>query len=364
MSDIIMPDAPLSKCIDHAFVRATEHAALNAIYWAGRGEKDHADAAACQAIRATLNKMDMCGQVVSGEGIKDNAPGIFHGERLGTWRTGSPMFDIVLDPVDGTSNLARGMANSISAIGASHALPGAHSRMVAWPSFYSHKMAFGREIAQAMRNSGLASTWLDQPLGETLVFVARVLGKRISDVVVLVLDRPRNEVFIRETRNAGATLRMVSDGDVVAAISPALPDSDTDLYVGIGGTPEGILSAAALRALGGDIYMRMWFRTVEERSKLSTDLSAAELTCTRRADEIVPGENVIFCATGILDNSLLPGVRVTGKKAITHSVAIQTQDRITRFIRAVHEVDMKTVPLGSKRSTASVMEGGTAFAPA
>ena len=339
------------RSIEYEFVRATENAALSAIHWVGRGDKESADAAACDAIRSTFNTVDICGEVVSGEGVKDNAPGIFHGERLGTWRSGSSRFDVALDPVDGTSNLARGMVNSISVIGASQILSRIDSRMLALPSFYAHKMAFGPQFARAVADHDAEVNWLDQPLGETLGLMARFLGKRVPEIVVLVLDRPRNETFVKQARNAGATLRMISDGDIAAAVAPALPDSGVDLYVGIGGTPEGILASTALRALGGGMYMRMWFRCEEERKGLSGHLSDPELTRIYRAEELVPGESAIFCATGILDSPLLPGVKLIGKKAITHSVLMRARNRTVRYIRAIHDLEIKTVPLGSNNIT-------------
>ncbi|MBI3850432.1 MAG: fructose-bisphosphatase class II family protein [Verrucomicrobia bacterium] len=333
--------------IEFEFVRATENAALNAIHWVGRGDKESADAAACDAILGTFDLVDICGEVVIGEGVKDNAPGIFHGECLGTWKPGSPRFDIALDPVDGTSNVARGMANSISVIGATQTVAGVSSRMLALPAYYSHKLAFGRHVARAIASFSPTNNWLDQPLAETLKFMARFLDKRIPELVVLVLDRPRNETFVKQIREAGATLRMISDGDIAAAVAPALPESGVDLYVGIGGTPEGILAATALRALGGDIQMRMWFRTDAERKELRGNLSDAELLRVYRAEEIVPGESAIFCATGISDSPLLPGVKLLGKTAVTHSLLMRARSRTVRYIRAVHDLEMKTIHLRS-----------------
>ena len=340
------------RAIEYEFVLATENAALNAIRWVGCGDKESADAAACEAIRRTFDIVDICGEVVSGEGVKDDAPGIFQGERLGTWKSGSPRFDIALDPIDGTFNLARGMANSISVIGALQILPGVSSRMLELPSYYSHKMAFGRHVARAVAGESSKVNWLDQPLEETLRLMARILGKRMPELVVLVMDRPRNEIFVTQTRAAGATLRMISDGDIAAAVSPALPDSGIDLYVGIGGTPEGILAAAALRSLGGDIQMRMWFRSDAERKELCGDLSHSELVRVYSAEEIVPGKGAIFCATGISESPLLQGIKLHGKTAITHSIVTHARNRTVRYIRAVHDLEMKTVQLETEIKSA------------
>ncbi|HEV2436916.1 MAG TPA: fructose-bisphosphatase class II [Verrucomicrobiae bacterium] len=348
MSNPTVPNKSFFDCkrfrsIEYEFLHAAENAALSAIHWVGCGEKERADFAACDAIRSALDKVDICAEVISGEGIKDNAPGIFHGERLGTWTPGSPRFDIVLDPVDGTTNLARGMTNSISAIGASLILSEEHSRVLALPSFYSHKITFGHRVAQTITNSKLSVNWLDQPLEETLLDIAQMLDKPVTELVALVLDRPRNEAFIRHIRNSGAKLRTISDGDIAGAIAPALPDADVDLYVGIGGTPEGILAAAALRALGGGMQMRMWFRSEDERVALSRNVSEPECARLYREEEIVPGENVIFCATGILDSPMLPGVKWLGKAAVTHSVIMLAPSCSIRYIRTVHDLERSVV---------------------
>ncbi len=335
------------RSIEFEFVRATENAALNAIHWVGRGDKEQADAAACDAIRGTFDQVNLCGEVVSGEGEKDDAPGIFQGERLGNWKPGSTCFDIALDPIDGTRNVARGMANSISVIGAAQAVEGEGMRMLALPSYYSHKLAYGRQVAQAMGKFSTSENWLDRPLAETLNFVGGALDKRVRDLVVLILDRDRNEAFVNQVREAGATLRMISDGDIAAAVAPALPDSGVDLYVGIGGTPEGILAATALRALGGEIQMRMWFRSVTERQKLGGGLPDAQLTKVYCTQEIVPGDSAIFCATGISDSPLVPGVKLLGKTAITHSLLMRAKSRTVRYIRAVHDLENKTIHLRS-----------------
>ena len=250
--------------------------------------------------------------------------------------------------MDGTSNVARGMANSMSVIGATKTAPDLALRMSALPAFYLHKITFGRKVAQAISGCGSSLNLLDQPLEETLRFIAGFLEKRIPELVVLVLDRPRNETLVKQVRAAGATLRMISDGDIAAAVAPALPDSGIDLYVGIGGTPEGILAASAMRALGGGLQMRMWFRDDAERCALRGDLSDNTLGRVYHTEELVPGESAIFCATGISDSPLLPGVKLLGKTAITHSILMRARSRTVRYIRAVHDLEMKTICLRSE----------------
>ena len=344
--------------IEFEFVRATENAALNAMHWIGRGDKEAADAAACDAIYGVFDLVDICGEVVIGEGIKDKAPGIFLGDHLGTWVEGAPRFDIALDPIDGTTNISKGMANSISVIAAAE-VPGPGKVMQNIPSYYCHKLAYGPIVKRAITNFNFTSNWIDQPLLETLTFVARVLGKRIAEVVVLILDRPRNQTFIDQVREAGATLRMISDGDITAAVAPALPDSGIDLYVGIGGTPEGVLTATALRALGGDIQMRMWFRNDEERWELTNGMCDEEIGAISHSEHIVVGDSAIFCATGVTDSPLLPGVKLIGKTAITHSILMRARSQTVRYIRAIHNLDRKTIHLRSVRADQKMRGEGT-----
>ena len=332
------------RTIEFEFVRATENAALNSLHWLGRGEKERADAAACDAIYGVFDLVDIAGEVVIGEGIKDNAPGIFLGEHLGTWRTGSPRFDIALDPIDGTTNIAAGMPNSISVMAASETLAG-HS-MKNLPTFYAHKLTYGPEVAAAI-GKGMSPISLDDPLETTLTRVAEALGKRVTELVVMTMNRPRHAEFIAEIRRIGASLRLITDGDITAAVSPSLPDSGIDVYLGIGGAPEGILTAAALRALGGEMLLRMWPRDREERERVLTEISEEELTKVWRIDELVRGESAIFCATGISDSPLLPGVKLIGKKAVTHSILMRSKSRTVREIRAIHDLEHKTIHLRS-----------------
>ncbi len=340
-------DNDVERTIEFEFVRATENAALNSIHWMGRGDKEAADAAACDAIYGVFDLVDISGEVVIGEGIKDNAPGIFLGDKLGTWKEGAPKFDIALDPIDGTSNISKGLPNSISVM-ASAWVPGHKSRcMVNIPSFYVEKIAYGPEVARAISKNDLAPIRLDSPFYRTLVIAATALKKRISDLVVVVLDRPRNQSYIDTVRKEGASLRLIADGDIAAAVAPSLPDSGVDLYAGIGGAPEGILTAAALKALGGEIQLRMWPRDDAERAELLTQFSASDLDRIYYRDDLVAGESSIFCATGISDSALLPGVKLVGNTAVTHSILMRSRSKTVRYIRAVHNLSQKTIHLRS-----------------
>jgi fructose-1,6-bisphosphatase II len=341
------------RTIEFEFVRATENAALNVIHWLGRGEKELADAAACDAIYGVFDLVDIAGEVVIGEGIKDNAPGIFLGEQLGTWRPGSARFDIALDPVDGTTNTAQGLPNSISVMAASERREGDEHVMKNLPTFYSTKMAYGPEVVRAIA-AGMTPLALDDPMEITLGRIAEALGKRVPELVVMTLNRPRHADIIAQVRKCGAALRLISDGDITAAVSPSLVDSGVDLFFGIGGSPEGILTAAALKALGGEMLLRMWPHDDAERAAVLKEISAADLDRVWTIDELVRGQSAIFCATGISDSPLLPGVRIVGKKAITHSILMRAKSRTVRYIRAEHDLECKTIHLRSVRRESKI----------
>src|SRR6202051_5059707 len=207
----------IERIIEFDFVRATEAAALNSLKWLGRGDKEKADGAACDAMRGMFDLMNICGEVVIGEGIKDDAPGIFKGEQLGTWLPGAPQFDIAIDPIDGTTNISKGAPNSISCIAAASPEEGVKVALRDVPSFYMMKLAYGSSVIRHMQITGLSTIKIESPIEETLHAVAQALNKRAQDVVVLMLDRPRHKEIVAEIRRVGASLRMISDGDIAAA---------------------------------------------------------------------------------------------------------------------------------------------------
>jgi fructose-1,6-bisphosphatase II len=313
----------------------------------GRGDKEAADAAACDAIQGMFDLVAVRGEVLIGEGIKDNAPGIFLGDKLGRWGKDDPRFDIALDPIDGTSNISKGMPNSISVMAAVLVPEDRERSMVNIPSFYVEKLSFGPRVVRATREGSIPQITLDLPFDQTLTLVANALGKRLGELVVTVLDRPRNQPFIDAIRRVGASLRLIADGDITAAVAPSLPDSGIDLFVGMGGAPEGILTAAALKALGGEILVRMWPRDAEEKAELLKTLTPAELSRVYFTDDLVQGDSAIFCATGISDSPMLPGVKLIGKTAITHSILMRSRSRTVRYIKAVHDLEVKTIRLRS-----------------
>src|SRR6185436_16644131 len=324
----------IERVIEFDFVRATEAAALNSLRWLGRGDKERADAAACDAMRGMFDLMNICGEVVIGEGIKDDAPGIFKGEQLGTWLPGSPPFDIAIDPIDGTTNISKGAPNSISCIAAASPQEGVKVALRDIPSFYMSKLAYGPRVIEYMKKRG-DSLHLDMPIAEMLAIVARAVDKRVQDVAVMMLDRPRHKEIVEKIRAAGASLRMIGDGDIAAAIAPSLPESDVDLYMGIGGSPEAVLEEAGIKCLGGDMQCKMWPRDEKERKSLIAEGCEKDLAKIFSADDLANGKNIVFCATGISDSALLRGVRgAQGTTAITHSILMRAKSRTVRFIRA------------------------------
>ena len=337
----------IERIIEFDFVRATEAAALNSLQWMGRGEKELADEAACDAIRGMFDLMNICGEVVIGEGIKDDAPGIFKGEHLGTWMPGSPPFHIALDPIDGTTNISKGAPNSIACIAAASPEEGVKVALRDIPAFYMMKLAYGPAVTRAMQIAGIDTLKLESPIEEILIVVAKALNKRVQDVVVMMLDRPRHKDIVAEIRRVGASLRMIGDGDIAAAIGPAIHGSGIDIYLGIGGSPEAVLAAAAIKCLGGDMQCRMWPRDDKERAQLIADGYEEDLNRVFFADDLANGKNIIFCATGISDSALLPGIKTEGPSTITHSILMRAKSKTVRFIRASHDLQTKTIRLRS-----------------
>jgi fructose-1,6-bisphosphatase II len=302
-------------------VRVTEAAALAASGWVGRGEKESADQAAVDAMRLVLSTVHMDGVVVIGEGEKDEAPMLFNGENIGD---GSPpVCDIAVDPLEGTTLCAKGMPSALAVI----ALAEKGSMFDPGPCVYMEKMAGGEEIADLLD--------LDRPLPETLKLIAERKGGSVGDVIVVVLDRPRHEEPINEIREAGARIRLISDGDVSAALLAVSERSPVDLLWGIGGTPEGVLSAAALKSMGGELLGRLWPRNDEER-KAALD-AGYDLERVLTANDLCSGEDVFFSATGVTDGDVLQGVRYRGPGATTESLVMRSRSGTVRRVQATHD---------------------------
>ncbi|MBN9622874.1 MAG: class II fructose-bisphosphatase [Actinobacteria bacterium] len=319
-----MPEPTLAKPdrnLALELVRVTEAAALAAARWIGRGDKLAADGAAVDAMRFVLDSVAMDGVVVIGEGEKDEAPMLFNGESIGD---GSPpQVDIAVDPLEGTRLCALGMPSALAVI----ALAERGSMFDPGPCVYMEKLAGGEDIADLLD--------LDRPLVETCKLVAERRGGSIGDVIVVVLDRPRHEEQIKEIRDAGARIRLITDGDVSAALLAVSERSPVDLLWGIGGTPEGVLSAAALKSMGGQLLGRLWPRNDEERSAAINEGYDLERILT--ANDLCSGEDVFFSATGVTDGDVLQGVRYRGKGATTESLVMRSRSGTVRRVQATHD---------------------------
>jgi len=337
----------IERQIEMDFLRATELAALNTLQWLGKGQKEKADEAASDAIRGMFDLMDIRGEVVIGEGIKDEAPGLFKGEKVGLWREGSPRFEIALDPVDGTTNVSKGMPNSISCIAASAPSEDGRPCLQDIPAFYMKKLAYPLQVRRAWMKDPSLPIDINAPIEEVIDVTAKILGKEVRDVVVCVLDRPRNQDLIEAIRHKGAALRMISDGDIAAAMAPAMMTSSINLYAGIGGAPECILSAAGLRCLGGGMRAQIWPRDEAERKSLIAQGWGDLLQYQYMSKDLARGDNIIFTATGISHSPLLKGVEVEGTIAKTHSVLMRAKSGTVRFIEAHHNLEKKTIHLRS-----------------
>ncbi len=318
-----MPDSPQKPDRNLALelVRVTEAAALAAARWVGRGDKIAADQAAVDAMRFVLDSVAMDGMVVIGEGEKDEAPMLYNGEQIGDGTP--PVVDIAVDPLEGTTLCARGMPSALAVI----ALAERGSMFDPGPCVYMEKMAGSDEIADLLD--------LDRPLPETLNLIAERKGGSIGDVTVVMLDRPRHEEAMEEVRGAGARIRLISDGDVSAALLAVSDRSPVDLLWGIGGTPEGVLSAAALKSMGGQLLGRLWPRDDEER-KAAID-GGYDLDKVLTADDLCGGEDVFFSASGVTDGDVLQGVRYRGPGASTESLVMRSRSGTVRRVHARHD---------------------------
>ena len=335
------------RVFDLDLVRCTENAALAAWKHFGKGDKNQADFAASDALRGMFSLIDCKGQVRIGEGRKDNAPGIFTDEKLGSWRESSVPAAIAVDPIDGTTLTAKGLPGAISVLAVSTCENPADDPRELFPSIpsnYMEKIAVGQAVAESD-----ACVQFDAPLEANLSIIAGQLRKRLRDLVIVVLDRPRHEAIIRSIREAGCRVRLIGDGDVAAAIAPSLPDSGIDAYVGIGGSPEAVISAAAIKCLGGQQLCRMYPKDVTERRYLLEEekCTESELQKIWKVETMAPGEHLIVAATGISDSPMLQGIRYHGRHCVTHSILMRARNRTVRHIQAYHDLSRKTLCLHS-----------------
>ncbi len=307
-------------------VRVTEAAALASARLMGRGDEKAADQAAVDAMRRALNVLDIDGTVVIGEGERDEAPMLYIGEKVGTGR--GPKVDIALDPLEGTTITAKGGANAISCIAMAPS-----GGFLNAPDIYMDKIAVG---------GGLPPKLIDitKPPAWNLKRLAEAKGVSVEDLVVLILDRPRHQELIAQVRAAGARIRLISDGDVAGVIATARPESGIDIYMGIGGAPEGVLAAAALRCIGGQFQGRLVFRNEDEKAR-ARRMGITDFDRIYDLEDLAKGD-VMFAATGVTDGTMLRGVRRMGHKVITHSIVMRSKTGTVRIIEAEHNLPLKT----------------------
>lgn len=320
-----MSESP-SRNLALELVRVTEAAALAAGRWMGRGQKEAGDGAAVEAMRLMLSTVDMNGVVVIGEGEKDEAPMLFNGESVGNGN--GPLVDVAVDPVEGTALLAHGRPDAISVVGVA-------PRGTLWspgPAFYMNKLVVGREACEAIGPEDLRA-----PVAQTLKHIAEALRKPMSDLTVFVLDKPRHQQLIAEVRAAGARVLLRTDGDVAGALMAAMPNSGVDVLMGIGGTPEGVIAACAVRALGGAMLGQLAPQKPGECE--AARAAGLDLNHVLTERDLAQSDDVFFAATGITDGVLLPGVHYTAGGATTASIVMRGRTGTVRTIHAEHRWD-------------------------
>src|SRR4051794_2842141 len=328
MSDSPLPDglavAPSSPDRNLALelVRVTEAAAMAAGRWVGRGDKNGADGVAVNAMRTLISTVGMNGTVVIGEGEKDNAPMLYNGESVGSGE--GPECDVAVDPIDGTTLTAKGMANAVSVL----AVSPRGSMYDPSAVFYMEKLVTGAEAAEVVD--------IRYPVAENIHQVAKAKGSAPEDVTVVLLDRPRHQGLAQEIRETGARIKFITDGDVAGAIMAARADTGVDLLLGIGGTPEGIIAACALKCMDGVIQGRLWPADDDERQRALD--AGHDLDRVLYTDDLVSGDDCFFVATGITDGELMKGVRYRAGGASTHSLVMRSRSGTIRQIISEHKI--------------------------
>jgi fructose-1,6-bisphosphatase II len=304
-------------------VRVTEAAAMSAARWQGRGDKEAGDQAAVDAMRQVLDTIEMDGTIIIGEGEKDRAPMLFNGERVGTGRL--PLVDLAVDPVEGTRLLAEGRSGALAVLAAAPA----GALFDPGPCVYMEKLVVGAEAADVID--------LERPFTENLDAIARATSRSVGDLTVMMLERDRHEDIKAEVRRAGARLQLITDGDVMAAILAAWDERpQVDVLYGIGGTPEGVTSACAVKALGGQILGRLWPRDDAEAGRARE--AGYDLSAVLTVDDLVRSDDSFFACTGITESQLLSGVTFDGKGAVTDSLMMRSKSGTVRSIRARHSL--------------------------
>jgi len=313
--------------MDLAFelLRVAENAAIACARTMGQGDRHRSDQVAVESMRRTLDTVSIDGTIVIGEGERDEAPMLYIGERVGRAVPGAPQVDIAVDPLEGTNLCALGLPNALAVLAASE-----RGGLLHAPDLYMEKLIVGPSSKHAVS--------LDAPVAQNLAAIARALGRDVRELVVIILDRPRHERLIAAVREAGARIRLISDGDLSAGISAAVVGAGVHAVMGIGGAPEGVLTAAAMRCLNGEIFARLVIRTPEDEARCRS-MGITDFARVYTAKDLAPGDSIVFAATGVTDGTLLKGVRFFGDGTRTHSIVMQTHPHRIRFVDAIHVAD-------------------------
>jgi fructose-1,6-bisphosphatase II len=320
----------VEKLLALEMVYVTEMAAIASARLMGRGDRMEADRLATEAMRAAMDEIEMSGTIVIGEGERDEAPMLYIGEQVGAKTDSAPAIDIAVDPLEGTNLVATGSPNAITVLAASE-----KGGLVHAPDTYLEKLCVGP----------LAAGHVDIRVSpsENIHRIAEVLGRKVSDITVVILDRPRHEALIAEVRTKGARIKLISDGDLSAAISCAVQGTGVHAVMGIGGAPEGVITAAALRCLGGEIQARFRYRSEAERER-GARMGHGDEDRIYFTEDLASGDNLVFAATGVTAGDLLEGVRFFGGGARTHSLVMAYQTKTVRFVDTVHMFDRSRPP--------------------
>ena len=321
----IQPTHPVDRNLALELVRVTEAAALAASRWMGRGRKNEADGAAVEAMRRAFDTVAIHGTVVIGEGEMDEAPMLFIGEKVGC---GGPAMDIAVDPLEGTTLTAKGGPNAMAVLALAE-----HGNFLHAPDIYMDKIAVGAKLPPGVVD-------LDASPAENLRNLARAKKCEVGDLVACILDRDRHQELIARTREAGARIMLISDGDVSGVIATAMPDSGVDIYMGSGGAPEGVLSAAALRCIGGQQQGRLLYEDDSQIARARA-MGVADPYHKYSAEEMARGD-VMFAATGVTGGPMMRGVRRFGNGAVTHSIVMRSKSGTVRYIEGHHDFSTKT----------------------
>jgi fructose-1,6-bisphosphatase class II len=309
------------------FLRVVEQAAIACAHTMGQGDRHHSDHVAVEAMRRVMDSVPMDGTIVIGEGERDEAPMLYIGEKVGLAHSGKgqgvyPSVDIAVDPLEGTNLCATGAPNALAVLAAADAGGLLHA-----PDLYMEKLVVGPSSKDHVS--------LDAPVHENLKAIARCLGRGVEDLVVIVLERPRHDKLVEEIRATGARIRLIGDGDLSAGIAAAVVGSGVHAVMGIGGAPEGVLTAAAMRCLNGEIFARLVIRTPEDEARCKA-MGIADLKRVYRSADLAPGKRVIFAATGVTDGTLMKGVRFFGDGIRTSSLIMQNEPHQIKFIETIH----------------------------